>query len=974
MRTATSTAKRTLVLITAVLGLAAGALTSSAGAAVAPGGPGAQSYLDLARKDCFGTARNTTSKAWYSVADGVLSDTFSPTIEQSNVNTVQYIVTDGHSFSDLQQRDMTYRVSSPDPSGMVCQVTSTDSRHHFRLVTDYLTDPARSSVIMHTALEPDGTSSRALSQLRLYVRYDATIDNTGGGGPSNALPNDAAIRRGALVSSDTTQPSGPFAANVAGALIADRRFRSASSGFVGTPSDGLAQLDTYHRLRYRYASATDGNVVQTAQISDPTRPFTLALGFGPTPDDAVSTARTSAATPYSGILRRYVSGWHAYDAALNHPPVNQSGPYFLSANVIKAAEDKTYPGAFVAAPADPWGQSMLAVTTHAGYTYRSVFARDSYETFTGLIADGDLASARQMVRFLFDRAQQADGTFPRDSLVDGEVAPDTYGLYEVDEDAYPLLMAWQAGFGGDRALYTQHIRPDADFIVNHGPSYGEERWEEHMGYSPSSIASEIAGLTAAARLALRAGDPARARLYQATADEYQRNVKSWTVTDTGPYGGHRYFIRLSPDGNPNAAETYNLNNGSLTDVDQRRVVDAGFLELTRLGELPADDSDVQTSLRIVDSILERQTPSGAGWHRYGVQSSGSTDGYGDCYEPDPTSCSPSGAPSYNGVGSGHLWPIFDGERAEQDLQAGDGGTASALERTMHNMAWGIGLQPEQAWEDPDIPKAPYASNPATASIGFTDGQAAGSATPLIWAEGQYVRLAARPADWPAQRPAIDHSRSLRDRRPAGSASGHDHGAGQWRRCRHDDGDRNDRAGSGGHDLVRPARFERRQRRGGRHRRTQRSVRGHGAHTGRQRHDHGGGDKGLALVGLDPGDGQQLLNPRQRSCTRPPGARLDGGDHIAESVEVRLVGREGVKSELFVALGEDLRRVRGVARDQYEGGVEQPLGADVSPLGGEFLCRGLRVGFQADDLKQRVAAVVASGGLFADLADPLLSLG
>ena len=170
------------------------------------------------------------------------------------------------------------------------------------------------------------------------------------------------------------------------------------------------------------------------------------------------------------------------------------------------------------------------------------------------------------------------------------------------------------------------------------------------------------------------------------------------------------------------------------------MVDAGFLELTRLGELPANDPDVKTSLKIVDSILERQTPSGPGWHRYGVQSSGSTDGYGDCYEPDPTSCSPSGAPSYNGVGSGHLWPIFDGERAEQDLQAGDSTGAGTLEQTMGNMAWGIGLQPEQVWEDPNIPKAPYGSNPASASIGFTDGQAAGSATPLIWAEGQYVRL------------------------------------------------------------------------------------------------------------------------------------------------------------------------------------------------------------------------------------------
>ena len=90
--------------------------------------------------------------------------------------------------------------------------------------------------------------------------------------------------------------------------------------------------------------------------------------------------------------------------------------------MIKAAEDKTNLGAFVAAPADPWGQSMLAVTTHAGYTYRSVFARDSYETFTGLLADGDLVSARQMVEFLFDRAQQPDGSFPRDSELDGSVA------------------------------------------------------------------------------------------------------------------------------------------------------------------------------------------------------------------------------------------------------------------------------------------------------------------------------------------------------------------------------------------------------------------------------------------------------------------------------------------------------------------------------------------------------------------------
>src|ERR1700756_1928492 len=230
MRTVTVIGARALAVI--AVALTTGVLVAAESSASTPGdaapdGPGAQSYLDLARKDCFGTARNTTSKVWFTVGDGVLSDTFSPTIENSNVNTLQYIVTDGRSFSDMQQRDMTYTVSSPDRSGMVCRVTSRDERHGFALVTDYLTDPARDSVVMHTTLEPlPGTTTASLDRLKVYVRYDAQIDNTGGGGKNKALPNNALINTatGALVSPDTATPTGPWAAQVVGALAADRRF------------------------------------------------------------------------------------------------------------------------------------------------------------------------------------------------------------------------------------------------------------------------------------------------------------------------------------------------------------------------------------------------------------------------------------------------------------------------------------------------------------------------------------------------------------------------------------------------------------------------------------------------------------------------------------------------------------------------------------------------------------------------------
>ena len=147
------------------------------------------------------------------------------------------------------------------------------------------------------------------------------------------------------------------------------------------------------------------------------------------------------------------------------------------------------------------------------------------------------------------------------------------------------------------------------------------------------------------------------------------------------------------------------------------------------------------SLRVVDSVIESQTSSGPGWHRYGIKASGATDGYGDCYVPDPTSCSPSGAPWFpTAKGSGHLWPILDGERAEQDLQTGLAGAAGSLLQAMQSMTSGLGMVPEQAWEDPAVAASPYGSDPATASIGFTNGKPAGSASPLIWAQAQYQRL------------------------------------------------------------------------------------------------------------------------------------------------------------------------------------------------------------------------------------------
>jgi glucoamylase len=706
-------------------------------------GPGALSHFDLARKDCVGTARNRGSKVWFTVADGVLSDVYFPTNDTTNVETLQYVVTDGASFTDLQTRDMDYTVRSLDDRVLSCRVTATAKSGRYRIVTDYQTDPARNTVVTRARLT---ALKGRQSDLKLYVRFDPTLNGNGGGGEGNGGPDrgDTLRRSGrtVLIGSDpvttTNAPNRDYAVPVYSALDADRPLRDLTNGFAGQPSDGLRQLDADHRLTTVHSSTQSaGNLVQTAQVDlGRDGAFTLALGFGTSASDAADTARRTLRTNPSLLGAQYAAGWRRYDAGLRRPErprgVSPSawnailGEYYLSANYVKAAEDKTFPGAVAAALASPWGQAISAGDPDQTYfgSYREVFARDLYEAWTALYLAGDRDTARDMARFLFERQQLPDGSMPRNSLTNGKVAPDSFGT-QLDECAYPIVMALAVGLT-DGDYYRDHIKPAADFVIAHGPSYGNERWEEQGGYSPSTISAEIAGLVAAAEIADRNHDAQSAAVYRGVADEFQRNLKTWTLTTNGPYDPKPYFIRLSKTGDPNAAITYNLGNGGPT-LDQRAVIDAGFLEYSRLGLLPVDDADIARSLQVVDDVIRRTTPSGDGFYRY------NGDGYGD-RSSDGRPWPPSNQ------GNGHLWPVLAGERGQYEVANGDTPAAIRRLQAMQGMSSGVGLIPEQAWELPDLPRSPYGTDPTLASIGFQNGKPAGSASALTWSAGQFVRL------------------------------------------------------------------------------------------------------------------------------------------------------------------------------------------------------------------------------------------
>src|SRR5258708_28308652 len=381
---------------------------ASEAANVASDGPGALSHFDLARKDCLGTARNTTSKVWFTLANGVLSDVYYPTIDNTNVQSLQYIVTDGRTFTDLQTRDTTYTVELRDGATMVCRVTTTAKSGKYRIVTDYLTDPNRNTVVMHTHFIP---LVGDLSSYKLYLRYDPSINGNGGGGSGNGGGDtgigDSSPGHDIPVDYDTRTTSQAsnrdYAVPVYSALDASQPFTQVSNGFVGAASDGLTQLDAGHALTNTYAEADNGNLEQTMQVDFSHGPqFTFALGFGTSQSDAVQAAETTLGSNLAQIITNYEQGWLTYDA---HLALSQTTlqtfhksmsaiqaqdlvqEYFLSANVIKASEDKTYPGAIVAGLASPWGQAVSAGDPNNTFFSSSpaVFPPHLYTPLTALL-------------------------------------------------------------------------------------------------------------------------------------------------------------------------------------------------------------------------------------------------------------------------------------------------------------------------------------------------------------------------------------------------------------------------------------------------------------------------------------------------------------------------------------------------------------------------------------------------------------
>ncbi|HEX5972505.1 MAG TPA: glycoside hydrolase family 15 protein [Gemmatimonadaceae bacterium] len=737
-------------------------MTALAGVAPcrAPGGPGSEPSWTSSAKSGVGTALDARSHVWFTISHGIVDEVYYPRVDQANTRDFGFLVSAADGWFSEEKRDTasTLHLLGPGVPGYRLVNRCTEGRYEIEKTV--ITDPERSVLLQQVRFR---ALIGALEDYRLFALLAPHIGNQGYG-------NDAWV-------DDYKGIPMLFARreDVSLALSCSVGWSAASCGFVGV-NDGWRQVRAAGRLTELYSEARDGNVALAGEVElradgrdrhDTELTFVLALGFGSGPAEAAQRARMTLASRFERVVASYLRAWtrfhehtrgpaipghfvtpeesrraaarelavHAHHSAVAHEPRvglvrdRRRRPriqlpesvvdlYRTSAAVLAVHEDKSAAGAMIASLSIPWGESR---GDHELGGYHLVWPRDLVNSAGAFIALGHDVLARRTLRYLIS-TQEADGSWAQNLWLDG--TPYWHGL-QMDEVAFPVLFAELLRREEQLADIDPWpmIRGAASFLARNGPITGQDRWEENGGYSPYTMAVEIAALLVAADFAERAGEHVLANLFRATADNWHDQVDPWTYVTGTPIardvGVEGYYVRIAPpdvmSANGTSSGMIQLRNRALQEsfVPYHEVVSVDALALVRFGLRAPDDPRIVNTVKVIDALLRTRTDTGPAWYRY------NGDGYGERENGDP----------FDGMGVGRPWPLLAGERAHYELAAGRPEAAVHLLGVMRAQASDGGMLPEQVWDGQDIPERE-----------LFNGRPSGGAMPLVWAHAEYAKL------------------------------------------------------------------------------------------------------------------------------------------------------------------------------------------------------------------------------------------
>jgi glucoamylase len=676
----------------------------------APGWPGIPPRWTSSAKTGAGTALNRHSKVWFTLSHGILNEVYFPRVDQACTRDLGLIVTNGRDFFSEEKRHCTFENKPVEPGIPAFELTNTDVSGRYRIRKEIFTDPYRNVVLQKIRFEPQ---QGQLSDYHLYALLSPHLANCGYAntawvGDYKGVPMFFAERDGTAL-----------------ALACSAPWKKMSVGFVGT-SDGWQDLSDHFQMEWEYQRAENGNLACTGEIDFAAcnGEFVLALGFGGIWSEAGQHVRSSLFEDLAHTRDQYVAQWKNWQNALLKldEPQRQYDLFRASIAVLRTHESKDFLGGIIASLSIPWGFDKGDEDLGG---YHLVWPRDLVETAGALLAAGAATDAFRVLRYL-ESTQEAAGNWAQNLWLDGRAY---WSGIQMDETAFPILLLdllrREAAPGlGKLERWWPMVRNAASFILRNGPVTQQDRWEEDAGYSPFTLAAEIAALLAAADIAELTGHADAASTLRDAADAWNDNIERWVYATGGDLaqqmGVEGYYVRIAPPDSDGAASPTQgfipIKNRPPGDNLERasHLVSPDSLALVRFGLRAPDDPRILNTVRVIDALLRVQLPQGPCWYRY------NGDGYGEHKDGS----------AFNGTGIGRPWPLLAGERAHYELAAGRPKEAEALLTMMENCTSGHSrLLPEQVWDADDIP-----------SLELFRGKPSGSACPLVWAHSEYVKL------------------------------------------------------------------------------------------------------------------------------------------------------------------------------------------------------------------------------------------
>ncbi len=672
-----------------------------------PGNPGAKPNWTSSAKDGVGTSISMGSRLWFTISNGIVTEIYYPRIDQANIKDIQLVISREDDFFEEEKGDCNHEISQVEQGVPAFHVINTSKSSSFEIEKTILTDPRRDVLIQRVKFK---SLKEERKKYHLHVILTPHIKNCGYGnngwiGDYKGVPMMFAQRD-----------------DISLALACSNPFINMSCGYVGT-SDGWQDIKQNKKLTNFYSKISNGNIELTGEIdlSTSNGEFTLALAFGNNAAEAGQLARNTLNKNFDHMLSQYKKSWEEFQNEcldLNSLSGNGIDYYRISTAVLKTHMDKRFSDGIIASLSIPWGFSKSDNDLGG---YHLIWPRDLVEAAGGLLAAGDFTSAKQILDYLMS-TQEEDGHWPQNMWLDGTIY---WQGIQMDETAFPILLANALIQANE--LDNPHVWPmvkkAASFLVRNGPVSQEDRWEEDGGYSPFTLAVEIAALLAAADFAQEAGESEIAQFLTETADMWNSKIEQWTyITDTEiskKLNIEGYYVRIGPKNISDAASPLNgyvpIKNRppSQSKFLFENIVSPDALALVRFGLRSANDPRIVNTVKLIDSMLKTETNNGPVWYRY------NEDGYGEHENGDP----------FDGTGIGRGWPLLVGERAHYEIAKGNMNEARRLCRVMEKQSGPGGLISEQIWDSKDIPEK-----------NLINGHPTGSAMPLVWAHAEYIKL------------------------------------------------------------------------------------------------------------------------------------------------------------------------------------------------------------------------------------------